>query len=78
LITSEQIKAARAMLKITTAQLSEISGVGVATIKRMEASSGVPSTHTKTLQKVANALIDSGIEFIGTPDSGPGVRLIKT
>lgn len=76
LIASEQIRAARALLRMTAADLAIRSGVGLATIKRLEAGDGVPPAHAKTLDELTKALESAGIEFIGTPDDNPGVRLI--
>jgi len=76
-ITSGQIKAARALLGMTATKLAELSGVAYTTIVRLESSSGVPSGQVKTLDAVQKALEKAGIEFIGTPDDGPGVRLKK-
>jgi transcriptional regulator with XRE-family HTH domain len=75
LITSSQLRAARALLKITAIDLALISGVGVSTIKRFELSEGVPSGNIKTIDSLKKALENAGIEFIGTPDDRPGVRL---
>jgi transcriptional regulator with XRE-family HTH domain len=75
LITSGQIKAARALIGMTATKLAELSGVAYTTIVRLESSSGVPSGQVKTLDAVQKALEKAGIEFIGTPDDGPGVRL---
>jgi transcriptional regulator with XRE-family HTH domain len=75
LITSDQIRAARSLLRISVNELASKSGIGVATIKRIEATSGIPATHARTLNLLEIALIDFGIEFIGTPDDRPGVRL---
>jgi len=75
LITSQQIRAARALLRITVVDLANASGVGVATIKRIEAVNGVPPAHAKTLDQISRSLSDAGIEFIGSPDDRPGVRL---
>jgi len=75
LITTEQIRAARAILRITVVELAEKSGVGVATIKRLEAGRGVPAVHTRTLDEIQKALNLMGVEFIGTPEDRPGVRL---
>jgi len=75
LITTEQIRAARAILRITVVELAEKSGVGVATIKRLEAGRGVPAVHTRTLNEIQKALNLMGVEFIGTPEDRPGVRL---
>ena len=56
-------------------QLSDASGVSVRTIKRMELEAGVPSSTRLNLAAVKSALEDAGIEFIGTPDDGPGIRI---
>jgi transcriptional regulator with XRE-family HTH domain len=75
LITSSQLRAARALLKITAIDLASISGIGISTIKRFELSEGVPSGNIKTIDSIKKALEKAGIEFIGTPDDRPGVRL---
>ena len=75
MIASEQMRAARALLRITAQQLSDASGVGLATIKRLEAGDGLPAAHTQTLDKLKKALESAGVEFLGTPEDGPGVRL---
>ena len=74
MITSGQIKAARALLGITATRLAQISEVAYTTVVRMESSDGVPSGQVKTLDAVQKALEQAGIEFIGTPESGAGVR----
>ena len=75
LITSEQIRAGRALLKWSADQLATSAGVGVATIRRFESVSGVPSAQMRVLELVKNALQEAGVEFIGSPDDRPGVRL---
>lgn len=75
MITSEQIKAARQMLRITADELAASSGVGVATIRRFELMFGVPSGNARSLESIQLALENAGIEFIGTPEDRPGVRL---
>lgn len=74
MITSSQIKAARALAGITAHKLAELSGVAYTTIVRMESSDGIPSGQVKTLDVVQKALEEVGIEFIGTPENGAGVR----
>ena len=74
MITSGQIKAARALLGLTAAKLAELSKVGFTTIIRLESFNGVPAGNVKTLDAVQSALEKAGIEFIGTPESGAGVR----
>ncbi len=75
MITSEQIRAARALLRMTVVQLAELSSVGEATIKRIEAGSGLPSANIKTLNSLMKALQSVGVEFVGDPEDRPGVRL---
>ncbi len=69
------MRAARALLRWSAADLSERSSVGTATIQRMEVMDGVPAGNVKTLVAIQQALEGAGIEFIGSPDDSPGVRL---
>jgi hypothetical protein len=69
------MRAARALLRWSAADLSERSSVGTATIQRMEVMDGVPAGNVRTLVAIQQALEDAGIELIGSPDDGPGVRL---
>ena len=75
MIISEQIRAARQLVKITADELSVLSGVGVATIRRFELMTGVPSGNARSIEAIQNALESAGVEFIGTPEDRPGVRL---
>ena len=77
MITSGQIKAARALLGLTAVNLAELSGVGFTTIVRLESADGVPRGNIKTFDAVQKALEHAGIEFIGTPEDGAGVRFKK-
>ena len=77
MIASEQIRAARALLRLSVVDLSLRSGVGVATIKRLEAMDGLPSANVRTVDALVKALESLGIDFIGSPEDGPGVRLSK-
>ena len=74
MITSEQIRAARALIRWSAADLASSAGIGSATIKRMEVMDGVPSGNVKTLMALKAALESAGVEFVGTPDDRPGVR----
>ena len=75
MITSAQIRAARAMLEWTRADLAKHSGVGFSSMMRIESANGVPGAQAKTLEAIEKAFKKAGIEFIGTPDDGPGIRL---
>ena len=76
MITSDQIRAARALIRWSAADLASAAGIGSATIKRMEVMEGVPSGNVKTLLALKAALEAAGVEFVGTPDDRPGVRLV--
>ncbi len=75
MISTAQIRAARALLSWTAQDLADASGVGVATIRRMEVMEGVPVGNIKTLSAIQAALEEAGIEFMGSPNDSPGVRL---
>ena len=75
MITGDQIRAARALLKWSAADLAEASGIGIATVRRLEVMDGVPSGQVRVLTALREALEEGGVEFIGTPDHQPGVRL---
>ena len=75
MILGLQIRAARAALGWAIDELAERSGVSGRTIKRLEALDGIPPSRTSTLVDIQTALETAGIEFIGTPEDGPGIRV---
>jgi predicted transcriptional regulator len=79
MITAAQLRAARALLGIDQKHLSELSGVSLPTIQRMEASNGQVRGMIDTLVKIVAALDQAGIELIGdntvSSTGGRGVRL---
>jgi len=79
MITSQQMRAARALLGIDQRQLADLAGLSLPTIQRMEASEGQVRGVVDTLVKVISALEGAGIEIIGENASsvgvGRGVRL---
>ena len=76
IITGDQIRAAKALLRWSGEELARQSGVSLSTIRRVEAHSGIPEVQSvKTMISLKIALETAGIEFIGTPDDRPGVRL---
>ncbi len=74
MITSDQIRAARALLRWSGRDLAEKTGLGFSTLMRLEVLDGVPSAQAKTLENIQKAFEKAGIEFIGSPDEGAGVR----
>jgi predicted transcriptional regulator len=79
MMTSGQLKAARALLGIDQKQLAALAGVSLPTVQRMEASDGVVRGTVETLTKVIEALGEAGIDLIGdnarSDAGGRGVRL---
>lgn len=79
MITSLQMRAARALLNIDQRQLADLSGLSLPTIQRMEASGGVVRGNVDSLMRLVDALAAAGIELIGegaaSPAGGRGVRL---
>jgi transcriptional regulator with XRE-family HTH domain len=75
MIEAAQIRAARALLNISQAELAGSASVSAATVKRLEASSEIRGT-AESLWKVEKALETLGVEFIPAEgERGPGVRL---
>ena len=69
------MRAARGFLKWTIADLALKSGVSAPTIQRLEQADGIPGTKAQTLVDLKAAFEEAGLEFIGTPDIGPGIRI---
>ena len=74
MITSSQIRAARSLIKWTGKELANASGVAFSTLMRLETGDGVPSAQAKTLDSIQKAFEKAGVEFIGSPEDGAGVR----
>ena len=76
MITAEQVRGARAMLRWSARRLAEESGLSWPTIQRMEAGRGVPRGLSKNLELVQKTLEVAGVVFIDqSEESGPGVKL---
>ncbi len=79
MITSFQMRAARALLGIDQRTLAAMAGVSLPTIQRMEASEGSVRGVVDTLVKVVDAFNRAGVELIGeharSEEGGRGVRL---
>jgi transcriptional regulator with XRE-family HTH domain len=75
MLTSSQIRAARALLRWSAYELASRSEMSSRTIQRMEADEGIPSANAQTLHRVQITLENAGIEFIDENGGGPGVRL---
>lgn len=77
MISSEQVRAARMLLRWEQKQLAEASGVSLPSIKRLETQCGPLSAQQRTSDAIQAALESAGVEFIPENGGGAGVRLRK-
>ena len=79
MITSRQLRAARALAGLDQAALAKAARPSLPTIQRMEASDGVIRGNVESLMKLIGALERAGIELINegavSETGGRGVRL---
>ena len=75
MITGAQVRAAKALIRWSGSDLAEKANVGLSSIRRIEAFEGVPESSVKVLNAIQKALEAAGVEFLGSPEDGPGVRL---
>ena len=75
MISGAQIRAARALLGLSSQSLAKLAGVGWSTVKRFEEQEDIPAARSGTLKRLEKYLEESGIEFLGDPVDSPGVRL---
>lgn len=78
-ITAEQLRGARAMLRMEQGELAALSGVSLGTVKRLEGVNGTTNAQANTLDAMQSALVRSGVQFIDANSAlglGPGVRLL--
>jgi len=76
-LTSEQVRAARALLRWEQSDLAAASGVSLPSVKRLETQPGALAAQQRTIVELRKALEKAGIEFIAENGGGPGVRLRK-
>ena len=74
MLTADQIRMARAAVRISVRELAEASGVGESTILRFEGEKG--GMQSGTLTRLQKALEKEGVVFLEADEKyGPGVRL---
>ncbi|HZV20995.1 MAG TPA: helix-turn-helix transcriptional regulator [Hyphomicrobiales bacterium] len=64
MVSAEQIKAARALLRMEQEELAKRAGVSVTTIRRLESASDAYPVAEETANEVQSALEEAGVEFI--------------
>ena len=77
MLSSAQIRGARAILRLSQADLAKAASVSLETIKRLEAMHGELKVRLDTLTRIKDALEKAGVEFIPENGGGAGVRLAK-
>jgi len=77
MLSSDQIRGARAILRLSQADLAKAASVSLETIKRLEAMRGELKVRLDTLTRIKDALERAGVEFIPENGGGAGVRLAK-
>jgi predicted transcriptional regulator len=75
MLTSEQVRAARALLRIEQKDLAEASEVSLPSIRRPEAQPGPLAAQPRTVSAIRRALEAAGVQFIDQNGNGPGDRL---
>lgn len=77
MLSSEQVRAARAILRMEQSQLAELSGVSLPSIKRLETQPGQLAAQERTVTAIRTALENAGVTFLAEGDvaTGPGVSL---
>lgn len=76
-LSSAQIRAARALLKWSAADLARQASLGVNTVRRAEGATEKTSLTAANELAIRGALEGAGVEFIDENGGGPGVRLLK-
>jgi predicted transcriptional regulator len=76
-VTSEQIRAARALLRWEQKDLAEASKVSLPSIKRLEIQPGALAAQERTVAAIRAALESAGVIFVDGNGEGVGVRLRK-
>ena len=76
-LTSDQIRAARALIRWSAEDLARSSSVGLTTIRRAELTIEETSLTAANNWAIRSALESAGVEFIDENGGGPGVRLRK-
>lgn len=77
MVSVRQVKAARALLAWSQADLARASGVSDPTIARLETVDGPLGGRAETTARIIAALEAAGVIFVDENGEGPGVRLRK-
>jgi len=73
MVTADQIRAARALLRLDQSELARRAGVSLATLRRVERTPGKAPAPTRAAISIQHALERAGAQFIAD-----GVRCVRT
>jgi len=73
--TAEQLRAARAIVRLTQEQVAEGAGISEPSVKRLEAMTGRLKIRLATLEQLQDFYEGQGLTFIDENGGGPGVRV---
>jgi transcriptional regulator with XRE-family HTH domain len=76
MMTGNQLRAARALIGWSQAQVAEAAGLSVPTIKRAEGQAAL-SASAEAVAAIRSALEAAGVVFLPENGNGPGVALRK-
>ncbi len=74
MLTGEQIRAARAFVRLDQLDLAKIAGVSLETVKRLERMHGQVEANTRTVAAIASAFAKLGVVFDLSQGHGAGLR----
>jgi predicted transcriptional regulator len=74
-VTSEQIRAARALLRWEQKDLAAASKISLPAIKRLETIPGPLAAQSRTIDAIREAFERAGIVFVSSNGEGEGVRM---
>ena len=78
MMSSAQLRAARALVRWDQSKVADTAGVSIETVKRLEKMEGpLGSVRVNTIEAIQRALEAAGVEFIPENGGGAGVRLRK-
>ena len=78
MVTGLQIRCGRFALRWSVQEFAERSKVSTSTIKRIESHDGISGATAANIAALKAALEAAGIEFIGSPSDGPGIRIYRS
>ena len=75
MIISSQIRAGRAAIGWSAAKLASQCGLSLRTVQSIEKEEKLEGARKSSMIALKATLEAAGIEFIGTPEEGPGIRI---